>query len=219
MYQVYEIVNQITGRRYIGMTKNTLVIRMRQHKSAAKRGLKSPLYDAIRSYGVDNFVINLLHTFDTQQECNEGEIRLISENSNLYNLALGGEGGFNITNIEEWRDKLKVARKGRKPALGLKHTEENKKLFAECVKRKPLKYVSELPTSYKEASRLLGISRTHYYRLRRNGLGITNQVEHNVSLAAQSPSSWTRPLESIHDGVSTTSELFEETTRTPLPSS
>lgn len=214
MYRIYEIVNQVSGRRYIGMTKNSLAARMNQHRSAARRGLKSPLYNAMRSYGLDNFVITELHVFDTKQECMDKEIQLIAEDSSLYNLASGGEGGFVISNLEEWKDKLKVARKGRKPALGLKHTEENKKFFAECIKRKTLKYSGELPSSFKEASSLFGISRTHFYRLRRNGLGITNQVEPNVSLAAQSPSSLIRPQVSTPDGVSTTSEQFEETTKT-----
>ncbi len=219
MYRIYEIVNQVSGRRYIGMTKNSLATRMNQHRSAARRGLKSPLYNAMRYYGLENFVITELNIFDTKQECTDKEIQLIAEDSNLYNLASGGEGGFVITNLEEWRDKLKVARKGRKPALGLKHTEKNKKFFAECIKRKTLKYSVELPTSFKEASKLFGISRTHFYRLRRNGLGLTNQVEPNVSLAAQSPSSLIRPQVSTPDGVSTISEQFVETTKTPLPSS
>lgn len=174
MYTIYEIVNTVSNRRYIGMTKKGLSTRFSQHKSSAKRGVKSPLYDAMRSYGSNNFVILELHIFDTKQECVEQEIKLIAEDSTLYNLASGGEGGFVVTNIEEWKTKLREARKGRRPALGMKHSEENKKFFAECNKRKTLKYPGELPSSFKEASKLLGISKTHFYRLKKNGLSLTN---------------------------------------------
>ena len=165
MYQIYEIVNKVSGRRYIGMTKNSLWQRFASHKHAAKSGKKSRLYDAMRSYGIDNFEINFLEKFDTKQDCCEREIFLIAEGENLYNLASGGEGGFAVRNVEEWKKKLRKARVGRKPALGMKHTDENKKFFAECNKRKKLLYDFNLPKSFKEAHSLYGISKTHYYRL------------------------------------------------------
>jgi group I intron endonuclease len=165
MYQIYRIVNRINGHFYIGMTKNSLSCRFASHRYAAKSGKKSKLYDAMRSYGIDNFIIEPLEKFDTKQECCEREIELIAKHDNLYNLASGGEGGFAVRNVEEWKAKLREARKGRQPALGMKHTEENKKFFSECSKRKVLKYKGELPKTYKEAKALLGISKTHYYRL------------------------------------------------------
>jgi group I intron endonuclease len=165
MYQIYRIVNTINGHFYIGMTKNSLAYRFAGHKHSAKSGKKSKLYDAMRSYGIDNFIIEPLEKFDTRQECCVREIELIAKHDNLYNLASGGEGGFAILNVEEWKAKLRKARKGRQPALGMKHTEENKKFFSECAKRKALKYEGELPKTYKEANALLGISKTHYYRL------------------------------------------------------
>lgn len=165
MYQLYRIANTRSGRSYIGMTKVGYKRRFVQHLSAAKRGVKSPLYDAIRSYGKDLFVVELIEEVDTKQECCEKEIALISAEQNLYNLASGGEGGFVISNVEEWKQKLREKRKGRRPALGMKHTDENKKFFSECSKRRKLLYDVALPDTFKEANTLYGISKTHYYRL------------------------------------------------------
>ena len=74
----------------------------------------------------------------------------------------------------EWKTKIREARKGRTPALGMKHTEENKKLF----KQVSLDYWSTqntydknakeiLQLSHKEAKEQFGISTTHYYRLKK----------------------------------------------------
>ena len=165
MYQLYRIVNTKSGRSYIGMTKVGYKRRFTQHLSAAKRGVKSPLYDAIRKYGSSAFITQLIEEVDTKQECCEKEIALIAAEQNLYNLASGGEGGFTISNVEEWKQKLREKRKGRRPALGMKHTEENKRFFSECAKRRKLLYDVALPGTFKEAHALYGISKTHYYRL------------------------------------------------------
>ena len=165
MFYLYCITNKISGRQYIGMTGSSLNKRMSGHKCAANLGKKSKLYDAIRSYGFDNFSIEAIQTFETKQECCEAEIKAIASRDDLYNLASGGEGGFTVSNIEEWKKKLRAKRAGRKPALGMKHSEENRKFFSACTKRKKLLYDVELPATFKEANTLLGISRTHYYRL------------------------------------------------------
>ena len=49
----------------------------------------------------------------------------------------------------------------------MKHTEENKKFFSECTKRRILLYpnLSVTKLSFKEAKEQFEISKTHYYRL------------------------------------------------------
>lgn len=87
----------------------------------------------MRSYGIDSFSIELLETFNTKQEACIREIELIAKLDNLYNLASGGEGGFNVTNIEEWKKKLSASRKGGQPFLGKKHSEETKRKCGEAA--------------------------------------------------------------------------------------
>jgi hypothetical protein len=97
--------------------------------------------------------------------------------ADIYNLHPGGLGGFSIltkseVEIEEWREKQRIARKGKTPALGMKHSDENKILFGEFGKKRwdiygryPAEEVVNM--SFKEANKKFGISKTHYYRLRK----------------------------------------------------
>ena len=41
----------------------------------------------------------------------------------------------------------------------MKHSEENKRFFSECAKRRKTRYAGNLPSTFKEASKLLGISK------------------------------------------------------------
>ena len=73
--------------------------------------------------------------------------------------------------------KLKEQRKGRTPALGMKHTDESKKISSEVSNkywdtqdtfaRNPEKVEAILQLSHKEAKLQFGISTTHYYRLKK----------------------------------------------------
>jgi len=53
----------------------------------------------------------------------------------------------------------------------MKHTEENKKFFGECGRLRWDKYgrypAEVTAMSFKEANEKYGISKTHYYRMRR----------------------------------------------------
>ena len=100
MYKVYKITNLINSKYYIGMTKQTIKRRFSQHKESSKKG-KSYLYNAIRKYGVENFEIEQLFEFNSKEECCNKEMELISENTNGYNLAKGGETGFSMLEKSE----------------------------------------------------------------------------------------------------------------------
>lgn len=172
MYTVYFIVSSKTNYLYIGMTSKQLSVRMAQHRHAANKGKKSPLYNCMRKHGVENFMIATRDTFETKEECQQSEKDWITlarkEDWKLLNLADGGEGGYVVPEHlkDEWRAKLSKARQGRKPALGMRHTEENKKFFAECNKRKVPNYPNlDFSLGFTKNNKLYGISKTHYYRL------------------------------------------------------
>lgn len=172
---LYEIRNTVNKAVYVGITRNTLRQRWSCHKSSARRGVKSILYDAIRSFGIDKFYIVEVEQFNTEDQLLQAEKDLIKFHREFsekcYNILDGGENYFPIHDWEAHKAKLRKARAGRKPALGMKHTEENKKRFGEFGKmrwdlygRYPEDVVS---FSFKEASSKFGISKTHYYRLRK----------------------------------------------------
>lgn len=178
MHFIYCIVNNISGSMYIGQTSSSISRRFYEHKyNAFSINKKSKLYDAMRKYGEDAFYIIELEYVEDKQQANLSEISHISEskklNIELYNMTDGGEGGFVVSTdkIESWKAKLSTARKGRTPALGMKHSEENKKLFSkvsnEYWEQHRVYNLDQIIScgSFKKANELYGISKTHYYRL------------------------------------------------------
>lgn len=166
---LYWITFTGTARFYIGITNN-VERRVASHKHASQTK-KSPLYDCMRKY--PEWKLTVMETYKTREEANEAEKYWISYGRENYwqllNLADGGEGGFVITNVKDWKNKLKLARRGRKPFLGKKHSDRTKQLCREAASTKEVKYdASEIVSlSFKEANEKFGISRTHYYRLKR----------------------------------------------------
>lgn len=171
MWKLYKIINTESSTVYYGITSRKLNERFNSHKYAANHGYKSYLYAAMRKYGIDKFKIELVKEYNSKEECCLAEQHIIeTSQEKLYNLAKGGEVGYSMSNdprYETWKEKLKEKRQGRKPALGMKHSEENKKFFSECNKRKVPKYPNiDFSLGYMENNKLYGISRTHYYRMR-----------------------------------------------------
>jgi group I intron endonuclease len=88
---IYKIENKINGKLYIGQSVDPKR-RFRAHKSRAINNEISPLYCAIRKYGIENFELSIL---EWTEDYNKREIEIIKkENSivpNGYNLSHGGD--------------------------------------------------------------------------------------------------------------------------------
>lgn len=176
--EVYRFRNTKTGKEYYGISKDA---RRRRygHVYSVRRGCNTPFYSAVRKYGWPVFEFEILYEGLSPEEAADVEIQLIrvsKEKGLSYNLHLGGSIGFDIrTKSEEdvnaWRQKLISARKGKTPALGMKHTDEAKKLFSQCSKYRWDLYgrypEDVLSLSFIESNKKYGISKTHYYRLRK----------------------------------------------------
>jgi group I intron endonuclease len=176
---LYEIRNTINDKVYVGITRTSLNMRYRGHKYSSKSEM-TPLYCAIRKYGIDKFKMEPIGFYENTKDLEEAEYNKIAEyrlqGIELYNTLDGGASYFPIKDLDEWKTKLSIARQGRTPALGMKHSENNKKLFSICGKARWDKYGrypnDVINLSFKEATEKYGISRTHYYRLKK--LATTN---------------------------------------------
>lgn len=176
MHYLYYIVSSKTSYLYIGITNN-MKRRFACHRHAAKSGKSSRLYNTMRKYGIDNFFMVLVESFDTKEDCQKAEIAKITfarENGwKILNVADGGEGGYVVPDHlkGEWKAKLSRAQSNRikQPALGMKHTDETKKLCGEFGKKRWDIYgrypVEVTQYAFKEAKDKYNISKTHYYRL------------------------------------------------------
>lgn len=97
---IYKVTNTINNKVYIGKTTETVEKRWKEHLLDSKKPyLHRPFYDAIRKYGIDNFVIDIIEEVDNNL-LNQREQFWIKQynsyigflNSNGYNCTLGGEG-------------------------------------------------------------------------------------------------------------------------------
>ena len=94
---IYRIANKQNGKMYIGQSVNILD-RWRKHRSSPfnpkEKSYNSSICKAIRKYGVDNFVFEIIEKCN-REELNEKEIYWIAyfdTYSNGYNDTLGGQG-------------------------------------------------------------------------------------------------------------------------------
>lgn len=179
MYYAYTITNTINDGVYVGITKN-VDARWRAHKCRAMRGkTDAHLYNAMNKYGIENFVITTIAYFVDINDCCLFEICKIKSlreaQANLYNMHDGGTIGYDMSKsdkVAEWRENLSKGRAGRKPALGMKHTDANKKLFTEVSNaywktQETYDYEAINALSFRDANAKYGVSRTHYSRIKK----------------------------------------------------
>ena len=142
-YYIYEITNNINGKKYIG-------------KRVTKKDINKDVYmgsgllleKAKLKYGIENFSKQILEICNSKDQLSEREIYYISlvnapKNPMYYNVASGGEGGNTyvgktIEELEEIKRKIQENRKFNG------HTEETKAKISEkkiknyCKEKHPL---------------------------------------------------------------------------------
>jgi uncharacterized protein (DUF433 family) len=96
-YQIYLVTNLVTGKQYAGQTCAPIWKRWSDHKSAAKAGVDTYLYNSINFHGKENFVACTFRENLSKKEADEEEKLLIRTlrlwNSEFgYNMTFGGEG-------------------------------------------------------------------------------------------------------------------------------
>lgn len=94
MAYIYQIVNDINDKIYVGKTERSIEERFREHcKDYNRREFeKRPLYSAMKKYGIEHFHIELLEETDSPEE---REIFWIEQKRSYkegYNATLGGDG-------------------------------------------------------------------------------------------------------------------------------
>ena len=126
LHKIYAVINNQNGKMYIGRTSDTVETRWKQHILASKT---SPCYfnRAIRKHGSESFTVKEIdRTFDKNESYELEKLYIgifrTHKSEYGYNGSLGGDGG-GIPN-EETRKKLRAKRAGRKPSLGMRHTDE-----------------------------------------------------------------------------------------------
>lgn len=145
---IYIIKSSATPKVYIGQTWYTIKTRMSTHKRNARNGTAKnwKLYNSMRKYGIDSFIMESIETCTSQEKADELEdfyiLRYDSINKGL-NLRRGGAAGIFS---EEARKKMSASKMGEKnnrygitgpnhPMHGKHHTDEAKKKISEAAKQ------------------------------------------------------------------------------------
>ena len=109
---IYKITNNINDKIYIGQTIRPLHIRWQEHKKIANQlsnsKINSPLYCAMRKYGIDNFQIEQLEEIPNDN-LNEREcywINFYDSYKNGYNATFGGNGHSSSYSVVKDKDEI-----------------------------------------------------------------------------------------------------------------
>jgi group I intron endonuclease len=133
---IYKATNLINGKNYIGQTVKTLKERKSGHVRKSEHGSKYCFHNAIKKYGVETFVWEIICSCQSKDEVDVREREFIKVfNAKVpsgYNMTDGGEGTVGCHPSEETRIKASVAQKmfiqrtGILNFLGKKHTAESR---------------------------------------------------------------------------------------------
>ena len=94
-FTVYKITNLVNGKYYIGKHQT-------KDLNDGYFGSGKLIKAAIKKYGIENFVKEILFIFESEDEMNKKEAELVTEeliaSGSVYNLCPGGQGGFGYIN-------------------------------------------------------------------------------------------------------------------------
>lgn len=138
---IYKITNKINGKVYIGQTIHSLETRWKKHLRCAKNGVNTHLYQAIRKYGEENFVPEIICEAKTKSELNILETYYIQEYDSIhlgYNMVDGGNN--NVMFIPEvsqhHKEVVRSAEIRQKVSEGMKRKIANGEFFNDAHRHK-----------------------------------------------------------------------------------
>ena len=116
---IYCYTNKVNGKKYVGQTVD-FIKRHKQHICASynenNRAYKLPFHKAIRKYGIENFIVEILkEDLESYEKMNYWECFYIIEldtlanNKKGYNVASGGNNGNTLAGKTE--EEMKILRK------------------------------------------------------------------------------------------------------------
>lgn len=115
--QMYKIrfPSHMTRKEYIGISSKGARRRFTEHCSSKK---EYPIVMAIKKYGKENAILEVIGEFDDYDEMYKAEKEAIKNHKtkapNGYNLTDGGKGAYGLPASEERKRKISQANKGKK---------------------------------------------------------------------------------------------------------
>lgn len=104
-YTIYKTTNLINGKYYIGKHQT-------RNLDDGYVGSGKRLKYAIKKYGIENFVTDILFIYDEEWKMNLAEkILVVPDVETNYNLCPGGQGGFGYLNVKKLNSSTESRRK------------------------------------------------------------------------------------------------------------
>lgn len=199
-----------SGRRYVGLTSQTMEKRWKNHVHLAKSSKNGRWHfpNAIRKYGKDAFSHEILGTFNSLEEANAEEERLIEEwglrnPDRGFNLAKGGEHKphpikKNPWDNPEYRNKATLAAKTRwdDPQYRVKAITANKLAWKNLDRRAKASAISKEVHSRPEvkakiSQKLTGrvLSAEHKAKIPsfKKGIALSPEIREKIRMSLNSP--------------------------------
>jgi group I intron endonuclease len=123
-HKIYKYTNKVNGKVYIGRTCQTLEARANGNGKGYKHC--TYFYNAIKKYGWENFIGEILEENLNDKEAGEREVYYI----NLFD-STNKEKGYNLRDSDYRTYKDETREKMRTAQLGKKHSEEARKKMSE----------------------------------------------------------------------------------------
>lgn len=131
-FWLYKLESKISGSAYVGITCQSPSKRLNDHHWTSKDGT-TPLYRAMRKYGLSNFSMNVLaNAFSYEALCDLESIAFVQEKTHVscggYNVTFGGEGA------PGWKPSLETKEKIRKASVKQMKDVRMREHLASCAR-------------------------------------------------------------------------------------
>lgn len=170
--EIYKVTNTVNGKVYIGQTRNDHQVRWNEHRYAAHYGTSNYFYNAIRLYGDESFIIELIDLAENQESLDELEKYWISFYKSTdeefgYNCTEGGANGARtpeaIQRMSEAHKKLfedpEFKERMRLANIGKHHTAEGRANISKAQKGKPTRRPGYTQSEYTKDKISLGLKK------------------------------------------------------------
>lgn len=142
---IYKITNLVNGKVYVGQTRRTLEKRKQQHLKAAKSGVNTHIYNAIRKHGEDNFKFEKICDVENEADLNVLEQYYISLYDSVkrgYNMidhdynnvmAIDSVKEKHLKRMQSAETRTKISNSMKAYRLNNPFTEEHRKHLSESA--------------------------------------------------------------------------------------